>query len=202
MWVALAATAAAITLIGVTVAVASLGSPDSVGMPISTSTITDTFSDTTDTFSDTTDTFSDTTDTISDTTDESTFTTTDEPDSEPPPPEVQARVFELAENQFYVDCPSTLDISFEGEIEVSDSADVTFMWIDSGGWSSDEIPIQFDGAGTESVTFSRSLDVEQDATGWVAIMLLSPVEGESERVYFDTYCAPVSDPESPVSPTS
>ena len=91
-------------------------------------------------------------------------------------------------DDFSGECPKTFD--FEGEIEVDGPMSVQYTWVRSDDTTVGESTVNFEAAGTKTVTTSWSFGESGGSyeNSWMQLKVTSPTELLSNRAEFDLLC--------------
>lgn len=94
----------------------------------------------------------------------------------------------VGENNYTGECPKKLD--FNAEIEADGSVTVKYTWLRSDGATSPEYTIEFNEAGTKTVSTSWTLGGGDNSYEgyWQQLKIISPQEILSNKAFFDLTC--------------
>ena len=93
----------------------------------------------------------------------------------------------MGEDNFTGECPKKFD--FEGVIEASGPTTVRYTWLRSDGGTSPEVTLEFEGAGTKTVTRSWTLGGSGSSyEGWQQLKVIAPMEVLSNKAEFNLQC--------------
>ena len=95
----------------------------------------------------------------------------------------------VGENEFTGECPKKFD--FEAEITVDAPTTVSYTWLRSDGATAPEETLEFESAGTKTVTTSWTLGGSGSSYEgfWQQLKVLAPTEVLSNKAEFDLFCA-------------
>ncbi len=101
---------------------------------------------------------------------------------------ISATAMVIGENEFTGECPKKFD--FDAEIEVDAPTTITYTWLRSDGATAPEETLEFESAGTKTVSTSWTLGGSGSSYEgfWQQLKVLTPTEVLSNKAEFDLYC--------------
>lgn len=101
---------------------------------------------------------------------------------------IETSVAVIGENEFTGECPKKFE--FEGTIEVDAPTSITYTWLRSDGATAPEETLEFEAAGTQTVTTSWTLGGGGTTYEglWQQLKIIAPTEVLSNQASFDLTC--------------